>query len=483
VDAVLIAASAKEDTIVSQAAQMSRKRGRIVLVGVVNTQINRNEFYAKELTFQVSCSYGPGRHDEQYERQGIDYPLPFVRWTARRNFEAVLELMAGGKLDVSPLITSRIPQGDAARAYELLTNDKSQLGIVFAYPEGEADLRREVAVEAPSASRQIASGGLGGIKVGVIGAGDFTRRTLLPALARTPVTLGAIASAGGLTAADAARKFGFSTSTTDSQAVLDDPATNVVFITTRHHQHAPMVAAALRAGKHVFVEKPLAIDMEGSNEVKSAFAQAGDRQLMVGFNRRFSPHAVRMRQLLATRHEPACAVVTVNAGAIPSSHWIHDPAVGGGRLIGEGCHWIDLLRFLLDSPIIAVQTAVAGGDGLNDLASVSLRFADGSLGTLHYFANGHRAIPKERVEVFCGGRALALDNFRVLHGYGWKGFSRNRLWRQDKGHQREIDQFIERLAQGGPPLIPPDELWNVTEASLAAECSARTSQRIDLPLR
>jgi predicted dehydrogenase len=348
------------------------------------------------------------------------------------------------------------------------------------YPEGETDLRREIAVGSRSASRPIDAGRAGRIRVGVIGAGDFTRRTLLPALARTPVTLGMIASAGGLTAADAARKFGFSSSTTDSESVLTDPDTNVVFITTRHHQHAPMVAAALGAGKHVFVEKPLAIDAEGLKVVKSAFAEAGDRQLMVGFNRRFAPHAVRMRQLLASCHQPACAIVTVNAGAIPANHWIHDPAVGGGRLIGEACHWIDLLRFLFDSPIVSVQTAIAGGNGLNDLATVSLRFADGSLATVHYFANGHRAIPKERVEVFCGGRVLALDNFRVLRGYGWKGFSRNRLWRQDKGHQREIDQFVERLAQGGPPLIPPSELWNVTEASLAAQESARTGQRVEL---
>jgi predicted dehydrogenase len=450
------------------------------LVGVVNTQINRNEFYAKELTFQVSCSYGPGRHDEQYEEKGIDYPLPFVRWTAGRNFEAVLELMSAGKLDVAPLITSRIPHVEAARAYELLATDKSQLGIVFVYPQGDADQRRQVVLKPPQSLQHGAAAGP--LTVGVIGAGDFTRRTLLPALKRTSAVMGTISSAGGLTAANAARKFGFSASTTDYKSLLADPAIGVVFITTRHHQHATMAAEALRAGKHVFVEKPLAIDADGLAEVRTALAESTDRQLMVGFNRRFAPHSVRMRQLLASRHEPACAVVSINAGAIPPDHWVHDPAVGGGRLIGEGCHWIDLLRYLLDSPIVGVQTMTAGGaSGMparDDLATVSLQFADGSLGTLHYFANGHRAVPKERIEVFCGGRTLQLDNFRLLRGYGWKGFAKSRLWRQDKGHEREIEQFVQRLVQGGPPLIPHDQLWNVTAASLAAGQSARTGEHI-----
>ncbi len=482
VDGVLVTASAKDDSIISQSAQMSRKRGRIVLVGVVNLALSRAEFYEKELSFQVSCSYGPGRYDSAYEEGGVDYPMPFVRWTEKRNFQAVLSMLADKQLDVDPLVTSRVPHAEAARAYQVLSDDRSQMGIVFQYPQTAPPVERVVAGPPSADSKAASTTGAGTVRVGVIGAGNFTKRMLLPALAKTPAVLVSIASAKGVSSAHAARKFGFQASTTDYRTILDDPQINTVFITTRHDLHPRMIVEALDAGKHVFVEKPLAIDEEGLQLVRDKYRQCASLQLMVGFNRRFSPHAERMRRLLAGRSGPVCANMLVNAGHIPADHWAQDPKVGGGRIVGEGCHWIDLLRFLIGSPIVSVQAAmigdVRGVATRNDHISISLAFADGSLGNVHYFANGHRAFPKEKLDVFCEGRVLSLDNFRALRGYGWPGFRKMRLLRQDKGHDAEIGRFVERIAKGGEPLIAPEEIWNVTEASFAAERSAIMGQGI-----
>ncbi|HEY4308535.1 MAG TPA: bi-domain-containing oxidoreductase [Pirellulales bacterium] len=480
VDGVLVTASARDDDILSQAARMSRKRGRIVLVGVVNMELNRSEFYEKELSFQVSCSYGPGRYDAQYEDQGLDYPYAFVRWTEQRNIEAVLELMASGRLNVAPLITKRITHAEAAKAYELLSADRGQLGIVLDYPQvppvAGRVVRTPTVVTPSTATAQVT--------VGVIGAGNFTKRMVLPVLAKTKARLATIASAGGVTAAHAARKFGFEASTTDYRTILADKDINCVFITARHNLHASMVVEALAAGKHVFVEKPLAISRGELHRVQEAFAASRGLQLMVGFNRRFSPHALKMRQLLSSRSQPAVMNMLVNAGDVPRTHWMHDPHVGGGRIIGEGCHWIDFLSFLAGSPVVAVQSITAGGVGSaqpqKDNMSISMSLADGSIANLHYLTGGHRAFPKETLTIFCQGRVLELDNFRRLRGLGWSGFKRYNLFRQDKGHHAEISSFIDRVASGGPPLIPPAELWNVTEASFAAEEAAAEHSRVQL---
>lgn len=481
VDGVLITASAKNDSIISQAAQMSRKRGRIVLVGVVNMDLKRAEFYEKELSFQVSCSYGPGRYDPDYEERNIDYPYPFVRWTEKRNMEAVLGMLASGRLRVEPLITSRIPQAEAPRAYDLLSNDRSQVGIILEYPQTPPPLDRVVAYHATNGAP---TQGNGRAAVGVIGAGNYTKIRLLPELKRSGATLVSIASASGVTGAQSARKYGFKNSTTDYRTILDDPQVNAVFITTRHNQHVPMAVEALKAGKHVFVEKPLAIDAEGLARVRETYEQSSGLQLMVGFNRRFSQHAIKIKELLAGRSQPATMNMLVNAGYIPSNSWIQDPQVGGGRIIGEGCHWVDLLRFIVDRPIVAVQAVMIGEhpgvETRDDTMSVSLLFDDGSLGNIHYFSNGHKSYSKEKLEVYCEGRVLLLDNFRKLQGYGWSNFRKLNLFTQDKGRQAEIGGFVERVAQGGPPLMPPEHIWNVTEATLAAVRSAQSGQRIDL---
>jgi predicted dehydrogenase/threonine dehydrogenase-like Zn-dependent dehydrogenase len=475
VDAVLITASAKDDEIVSQAAQMSRQRGRIVLVGTVNLELHRAEFYEKELTFQVSCSYGPGRYDADYEEKGIDYPYAFVRWTEQRNIEAVLQMMAAGRLNLEPLITTRIASDRAAEAYDLLVQDRNQLGIVLQYPPGEPARQQIIPViHSESLRTVVATRAASPVRIGIIGAGNFATRVLLPALARTPAQLCSIASAGGVSAAHAARKYKIASCTSDARAILDDPNINTVVIATQHDSHARLAAAALRAGKHVFVEKPLAIDQEGLQEVRKAYESSDGLQLTVGFNRRFSPQGKKMKQLLAGRSGPASIITIVNAGYLPADHWLRDPKIGGGRLLGEGCHWIDLMAFMLGQPIVSVSaTAVGNGSAHmdDDSITVTLQFADGSVGTLHYLAKGHRAFPKERITVFCDGRVLELDNFRLLRGWGWPGFGHMRLWRQDKGHRAEMATFVDQLVGGERTSPEFAELWNVTAMLIRANDS------------
>jgi predicted dehydrogenase len=465
VDAVLIAAATSSSDPVRQAAQMSRQRGRIVLVGVTGLELSRADFYEKELTFQVSCSYGPGRYDASYEEKGQDYPFGFVRWTEQRNFEAVLQMMAAGRINVEPLISHRIPLDEAERAYQLLTDDSQALGILLTYPEQTADLQRTVAVATPV----VATTGTRPT-VGVIGAGNFASRVLLPALAKTEANLHTIVSGGGTSATIAARKFKFAQASSDTEALLHDETVNTLFVLTRHNSHARLTAAALQAGKHVFVEKPLALNREELSRVEEAVQANPDRQLLVGFNRRFAPLAQQMHTLLRGRVEPFSLIYTVNAGMIPADHWTQDPAVGGGRIIGEACHFIDFLRFLVGEPIVGVRAHKMGGRIAvpDDKMSILLDFADGSMGTVHYLANGSQQFPKERVELFSEGRTLVLDNFHALKGYGWPGFRGKRLWRQDKGHQAEVNAFIERITQGGDWLIPWAELKEVTLATFVA---------------
>jgi predicted dehydrogenase len=398
-----------------------------------------------------------------------------VRWTEQRNIKTVLELMERRRLDVATLTTHRIPHVQAVDAYRLISNDPAALGVVLQYqPTNSTPVR----VIANPATQPRSSSDVRPVVVGMIGAGGFARAVLLPALARTGAVLDTIVSSGGLSAAHAARRFGFRQAATDYQIILNDDHINTVFITTRHHQHAPMVAEALAAGKHVFVEKPLAIDAAGLAQVSAAYQRSQGLQLAVGFNRRFSPHTACIRRLLVDRKGPLCLTMLVNAGAIPADHWIQDPQVGGGRIAGEGCHWIDLLRYLVDAPITSSHTEYVGEAShittRGDHCCITLGFSDGSIGAIHYFANGHRAFPKERLTVFSEGRTLELDNFRSVVGYGWRGFRRYWTYRQDKGHRAECQRFVERVAQGGELLIPFDQLVNVTQTSLECELAVRS---------
>ena len=485
VDAVIITASTKSNEPVHQAAQMSRKRGRIVLVGVVGLELSRADFFEKELSFQVSCSYGPGRYDPNYEDKGQDYPLGFVRWTEQRNFEAVLDTMADGRLLIAPLISHRFGIEEAPAAYAVVGGSEPSLGIVLKFADGtpvdaiapDAAARMAAAARArtvalPSPSPVSASPAAGAARISVIGAGNYAGAVLIPAFKAAGARLMRIASAGGASSVHQGRKFGFAQATTDTAALLADPHADAVVISTRHDTHADYVLRALAAGKHVFVEKPLALKLADLARIEAAAQAQPALRVMVGFNRRFAPQVAKIKQLLSGTPGAKTFVMTVNAGAIPAQHWTQDPAVGGGRLVGEGCHFIDLLRFLAAAPIASFQVARMAA-ATADTASVTLRFADGSMGTVLYLANGSKAFPKERLEVFAAGRVLQLDNFRRLTGFGWPGFSKMNLWRQDKGQTACAAAFVQAVQGGHASPIPLDELLEVGRLSIQIEEALR----------
>jgi predicted dehydrogenase/threonine dehydrogenase-like Zn-dependent dehydrogenase len=465
-DGVIITASTASNDPVTQAARMCRQRGRIVLVGVVGLELNRADFYDKELSFQVSCSYGPGRYDKAYET-GTDYPYGLVRWTAQRNFEAVLDLMASGQIDVKPLISHRIAFDEAPRAYDVLSADKAALGLLLEYSGGgKASFAQGLVLDSdrkPDPARPI---------IGFIGAGNYASRVLIPAFRKAGAQLKTIVTAGGTTAVIHGKSAGFTEASTDVAATLTDAAINTVVIVTRHDSHAELVIKSLQAGKHVFVEKPLALSLDELSRIEQAYGEAAGRLLMVGFNRRFAPHAQKMKQLLDSVREPKMLVAVMNAGAIPVSHWTQDIATGGGRIIGEACHMIDLLRHLAGSPIVSIQARRMGDNPAvavtEDKATITLGFADGSVGTIHYFANGASSFPKERVEVFCAGRVLCLDNFRKLQGYGWPGFKRMSSWTQDKGQLSCVSAFLSAVEKGQTSPIPASEIFEVAKVTIEA---------------
>lgn len=477
-DGVLITASARGNEIVAQSAAMCRKRGRIVLVGVVGLELERAAFYEKELSFRVACSYGPGRYDPAYEAAGHDYPLGFVRWTAARNFEAVLDALARGALDVGPLISRRIEIARAEQAYDAILADRSALGVVLAYPQEESATVAESAARTirmvesvsgatpePAVPRTVVRGTRANAPVvAVIGAGNFARLVLLPAIRAAGARIAAVASAGGVSCLHAARRFGADEATTDVGRILEARDVDAVFIATRHDSHASLAARALEAGKHVFVEKPLAIDAAGLARVVAAHDAAPDARLLVGFNRRFAPCALRARALLSGRSAPIAISMVINAGELPRDHWTRDPQIGGGRIVGEGCHFIDLALFLVGAPLTAT-TAVRHGDG----ASIQLCFADGSVATIAYWTNGPRSLAKERIEVFSEGRALRIDNFRTLTGFDWPGVGRAWGWSaQDKGHRAAVAAFLDAIAADGPAPIAFADLIAVSRAALEA---------------
>ena len=471
-DGVIITASTKSTDPVTQAARMSRKRGRIVLVGVVGLELNRADFYEKELSFQVSCSYGPGRYDPTYEDKGQDYPVGFVRWTEQRNFEAILDLMACGQLDVSSLITHRFAFEQASEAYDLLTQDKSALGILLKYDSEQSSRMQRQLPLVPSAVRFDASRPV----VGFIGAGNYASRILIPAFKAAGAQLHTICTAGGVNGVIHGSKSGFAMASTDVGAMLSDTVVNTVAIVTRHNTHARFVCEALDAGKHVFVEKPLAIAPDELDAVAAAYERAqrrgGTRHLMVGYNRRFSPQVQKMKALLASIRGPKSFIMTMNAGAIPADHWTQDNAVGGGRIIGEACHFIDLMRFLAACEITSVQARrmgdATGSLVTEDKAVITLGFVDGSFGSIHYLANGAASFPKERIEVFAEGRVLQLDNFRKLRGYGWPGFKRMNLWRQDKGQNACAAAFLKAVEDGAATPIPYSEVFEIARVTIEA---------------
>ena len=473
VDGVVITASTKSNEPVSQAATMCRKRGRIVLVGVVGLELSRADFFEKELTFQVSCSYGPGRYDDEYEKKGHDYPIGYVRWTEQRNFEAVLDLMASGSLNVKPLISHRYHISDALKAYQKL-DSRATLGILLNYPQDSEDVLASSAVPL----RKVAPYQGSDAVVGFIGAGNYGSRVLIPAFQAAGVKLDTIVTSGGISAVHHGGKNGFVTAATEVSAVYENSSINTVVIATQHNLHARQVCDALNAQKHVFVEKPLALSIEEIEAIRKAYDnQDGKCQVMVGYNRRFAPHVRRIKALLEPISGPKVFLMTMNAGAIPADHWTQDPKVGGGRIVGEACHYIDLMRYLTGTKIKSfVATSFGGTDDSvvkEDKASITLTFEDGSFGTIHYLANGGKAFPKERIEVFANDAVLQLDNFRKLEGFGWKGFRKDKLVTQDKGQSACTQAFVDAIKSGDQSPIPFDEIIEVARVSVEIALSLR----------
>mgnify|MGYP002408270539 FL=1 len=470
-DGVVITASAHTDAIISQAARMSRKRGKIVLVGVIGLNISRAEFYEKELTFQVSCSYGPGRYDDNYEQKGMDYPLPFVRWTEQRNFESVLYAISSGALQVREMITEIVPLDEYKKIYGDIGTHRS-IASIISYDSGEN--------KEPSHTVSFANNRFKGAKgvIGVIGAGNFTKMTMMPALKDSGAHFKYIASQGGLSGTTLAKKFGFSHSTTDYKEILKDAEVDTLLITTRHDLHAKMVVEGLQAGKNVFVEKPLALNDEELQNIIDVYEKSG-KTLTVGFNRRFSPHMEKIKSLVGDSQMNVIA--TMNAGFIPANVWVHDMKTGGGRIIGEACHYIDLISFLTGSKVksVCMNAMGANPEENTDNASILLRYENGSTGVINYFANGSKAYSKERVEVFSQERTLVMDNFRETKGYGVKGFTKLKTT-MDKGHKNQFHRLIKTIQSEGDALIPFESIVNTTQASFAAIQSLKENRWVDV---
>ena len=471
VDGVIITASNKSNEIISQSAKMCRKRGRVVLVGVIGLDISRADFFEKEITFQVSCSYGPGRYDEDYEQKGQDYPIGFVRWTEKRNFEAVLNAISRGTLNVQPLITDRIPLNDYQKIYSDMSNSKSIAAIL----EYSSDTEIVSSIEVNKKSFE----GKKGV-VGIIGAGNFTSSTMMPNLKKVKADVKYIASSGGLSSTIMAKKYGIANSTTNYRAMLEDENVDLILITTQHNTHARMVAEIANAGKSVFVEKPLAITEEELSEVIESY-EKNNVNISVGFNRRFAPLAIQMKKALGNDETPVNIVATMNAGFIPKDVWVHDMQVGGGRIIGEACHYIDLCLYLAGSKVTAVCMNAMGKNPAvdTDNASILLKYENGSTAVINYFANGSKSYSKERIEVYSQERTMVMDNWRKVMFYGFKGAS-NSSGKQDKGHFNQFQKLIDQHKKGGEPIIPFDSIVNTTKASFGAIASLKQGKWISI---
>jgi predicted dehydrogenase len=471
---------------------IARDRARVIAVGAVGLSLPRKIYYEKELTFINSRSYGPGRYDPSYEEGGRDYPIGYVRWTEGRNLEAMVDLLASRKVDVHPLITHRFPIHQAPQAYELITGKRKEpfLGVLLTYAQKETgavadETTPRQGVTAPSAAIPTAPAlhrATGAVRMGVLGAGNFASAVMLPAMRSVQrIQLVGIASASGMSAQHAAKRFGFQYADSNAARLLEDAEIEAVAILTRHHLHAQQTLAALQAGKHVFCEKPLALNAEELDGIEAALRSHPAQILSVGFNRRFAPLATQLKTFLQGRQEPLAAHYRVNAGYLPLNHWTHDPQQGGGRIIGEACHFIDFLTFLVGAAPteVAARGLPDNGRYREDNVVISLTFSDGSLGTISYLANGDKAFPKERVEVFCSGRVAVLDDYRSLElvSQGSRKVYSARL-RQDKGHRAEMEAFARAIQSGGPPPIPYEQIFGVTRAAFAAVESLRNGSLV-----
>lgn len=476
-DSVIICADTSSNDPVELAGIIARDRAKVVATGAVGLNFPRKIYYEKELSFINSRSYGPGRYDLNYEENGQDYPVGYVRWTEGRNFQAVVDLMASGKLKVTPLISHRFDIEEGVKAYEVITGKKKEafLGVLLTYPEGKK--KKERKVEFPAIVNRKPSI----VNLGVLGAGLFANSTLLPILKNNrDFELVGIASSGGLHAQHSGKKFGFQYATSSEDEIINDPRVNTVAILTRHDSHADLVVKALKAGKNVFVEKPLAINSDQlsviSKQLKSSVSL-----LTVGFNRRFAPLIQNLKSQIVNRSEPLHAHYRVNAGFIPANHWTQDPAIGGGRIIGEACHFIDVLTFLVGAPPVLVSAHALPNNGKyrEDNVSMTFTFADGSIGVVDYLANGDKSMPKERLEVFCGGMVAVLDDYVSLSVVK-DGKRKEERGAQDKGWRAEMAAFADSVKAGKEAPIPYQQILAVTRSTFAAVESIRSKSGIEI---
>jgi predicted dehydrogenase/NADPH:quinone reductase-like Zn-dependent oxidoreductase len=480
VDGVLLTAATTSSEPVHQAAQMCRTRGRIVLVGVTGLDLQRADFYEKELTLQVSCSSGPGRYDPAYEQRAIDYPAGYVRWTAGRNIEAVLDLIEDQRLDVLRLVTHRYPFDAAPQAYEALLDDPNVLAILLKYPESLETTARPNGLRRPStpmserSSTHLAVRGekRGPVRIGVIGAGQFSRRVILPALRELGADIELLAGSG-TGVSEMQRRFDITRVTGEPDEMFEAPDLDAIFILTRHDSHAHYVCRALETGKHVFVEKPLSIawaDLEAVIDTREQWI--ANRETLpvigIGFNRRFAPFTRTMVEHVRSIRGPKAVVITVNAGEVPGDHWTRHPEVGGGRIIGEACHFIDLALYLTGSSIVDVRTTPMGGTGALDSAAITMGHEDGSVSSIAYLTNGSKRYVKEQISVFVGGRVLVNRNFRKLEFIGWPTARTLRALKQDKGHVQGVAAFLAAVSGQRDYPIPFPELVMSSAASLMA---------------
>lgn len=480
-DAILICADTSDNDPLILAGEIARDRAKVVVVGSVGMEVPRKPYYEKELELVVSRSYGPGRYDPAYEEKAHDYPIGYVRWTETRNIAAFLTLLAEDKLDVSPLISHRVAIEEGARAYAIIIGDQPYLGVLLTYEEQDLpDERRILNTAAPSV--RVRPDEI--LALGVLGAGNYALSTFLPVVKRiggiAPV---GIASASGVSAHYAARRFGFGFAASKAETLLDDPVINMIAILTRHHLHCQQIQAAIQAGKHVYCEKPLAINTAELKQIEQMLQGENQPLLTVGFNRRFAPLAQHLKAFVDTRHEPLYMHYRLNANVLPKGHWLLDPEVGGGRIIGEGCHFIDFLTFLVgESPVeVLTQGLPDGGIYSEDNVIMTFRFPDQSLGLVSYLANGDKSFPKEYLEVFFGGQVATLNDWRLLEtvAKGRRKVKRH-LLRQDKGHSNAWRAFLAAV-QGQEELpIPYEQLLGVTRASFAALESLRSGKRVEI---
>jgi len=466
IDGVIVTASSKSSDPINNAAKISRKRGRVILVGVTGVNISREEFYEKEIKFQVSASYGPGRYDQNYEEKGHDYPIGFVRWTEQRNFEAILEMLSSGLLDVKSLISEKFSINDAIKAYDLIASQKKSLGILIDFQS--SNNASDTIFNKKEKDNVIKNNQMDSTaNVGFLGSGNYAMGALIPAFKSTSAKLINVASKSGVSGSIALKKFNFIKTTTNASKLVNDSNINTVVITTRHGSHASNVIDSLKAEKHVFVEKPLCLSINELNEIEEIYSKRKNKnqKLLVGFNRRFAPKIIKIKNLLEATSKPKSFIMTVNAGELPNDHWHFDPQVGGGRIKAEVCHFIDLLRFLVGFKITSWSRSTLVSD-CNDSVSISLDFEDGSIGTIHYFSNGSKTYQKERLEIFSEGKILQLNNFRSLIGFGWPGFKKMKSWKIDKGQKECVRQFVNSIENNLSCPIPAEEIFEVTRITI-----------------